>query len=232
MKLFATAFILSCSAFAHEYAVLSDGSRIAIERYENDGPMIRLTTGLGEMDMPAQSVIRIDVGPPGEDSPLFPESGAPISLPDAGWFVPPPASKPSTFTKVVNPRALIRAAAKKHQVREALVASIVRAESNFNPDAVSPKGAIGFMQLMPETAQLLGADPTVPEQNIDAGTRYLRILIDRYQKYRNSLRRVIAAYNAGPGVVDRYRGVPPYRETREYVARVMTFLRLYEKRRG
>jgi soluble lytic murein transglycosylase-like protein len=88
------------------------------------------------------------------------------------------------------------------------------------------------MQLMPATAQEYGADPNVPEQNVDAGTQYLRVLMDRYSKHRNSLKRVIAAYNAGPGRVDHYRGVPPFRETRAYVARVLRLLRHYEKELG
>ena len=134
--------------------------------------------------------------------------------------------------KPVDAPALIRTAALKHGVPAALVKSIVAAESNFRCDAVSPKGAIGLMQLMPATAEEYGADPSIPEQNIDAGTSYLHFLMQKYRKHRNSLSRVIAAYNAGPGAVDRYRGVPPFRETRGYVARVMGYMRQYRKERG
>ncbi len=134
--------------------------------------------------------------------------------------------------KPVDARALIRAAAEKHRVPAALVKSIVAAESNFHCDAVSSRGAIGLMQLMPATAHEYGADPTIPEQNIDAGTRYLYFLMHKYRKYRNPLSRVIAAYNAGPGAVDRYHGIPPFRETRGYVARVMGYMRQYSKERG
>jgi soluble lytic murein transglycosylase-like protein len=129
----------------------------------------------------------------------------------------------------VDTHALIRGAAEKHGVPAAFVQSIVAAESNFDCDAVSPKGAIGLMQLMPETAKEYGADPTVPEQNIDAGTHYLRVLMDRYQKHRNSLVRVIAAYNAGPAMVDRYHGIPPFRETRRYVVRVLRLLSHFQR---
>jgi hypothetical protein len=132
--------------------------------------------------------------------------------------------------KQVDTLALIHAAAEKHQVPAALVKSIVAAESNFHCEAVSPKGAIGLMQLMPATAQQYGADPNIPEQNVDAGTRYLYFLMQKYRKHRNPLPRVIAAYNAGPGAVDRYRGIPPFRETRGYVARVMGFMRQYSKK--
>lgn len=147
-----------------------------------------------------------------------------LPLPPASFTPPPAASVP------VDVHALIRAAAQKHGVPAEFVTSIVKAESNFNPDALSPKGAIGLMQLMPETAQQFGADPHIPEQNIDAGTRYLRWLIDKYHRYRDGSSRAIAAYNAGPAMVDRYRGTPPFRETRIYVARVLGFLREFKKR--
>jgi soluble lytic murein transglycosylase-like protein len=124
---------------------------------------------------------------------------------------------------------LIKGSAAKHNVPSVFIASIVAAESNFDCTAVSPKGAIGLMQLMPETAQQFGADPTIPEQNIDAGTRYLRWLMDRYLKTRHSITHVIAAYNAGPGMVDRYRGIPPFRETRCYVKRVMAYMKEFSR---
>ena len=139
---------------------------------------------------------------------------------------------PQIWPKVkhfVDISAIIRAAAVKHNISAAIVKSIVAAESNFNPYAHSPSGAIGLMQLMPATAQEYGADPAVPEQNVDAGTQYLGRLLKRYARHRNGLSRAIAAYNAGPGVVDRCHGIPPFRETRTYVARVLAFLRQYRK---
>jgi soluble lytic murein transglycosylase-like protein len=144
----------------------------------------------------------------------------------SGTATPPaaPLSKSQTL-------ALIHGAAAKYHVPAALVASVVTAESNFNCAAVSPKGAIGLMQLMPETAQQFGANPAVPGENIEAGTRYLRWLIERYHNSRNSVRSVIAAYNAGPAMVDRYRGVPPFRETRMYVARVLRYFTKFSGRR-
>ena len=103
-----------------------------------------------------------------------------------------------------------------------LVRSVMAAESGFQKQAVSPKGAIGLMQLMPGTAQALGADPRDPAQNVDAGTRYLRDLLE---KYNYGLRHALAAYNAGPGAVDKFNGVPPYRETINYIGRIEKKLR-------
>jgi len=103
-----------------------------------------------------------------------------------------------------------------------LVAAVVAAESNFNPAAISPKGAQGLMQLMPETAELYKVnDPFNPKENIDAGVRHLKWLIRRYE---GKLDLALAAYNAGEKAVDRYGGIPPYQETRQYIKRV---LRLY-----
>jgi hypothetical protein len=158
---------------------------------------------------------------------LFPRFGLtrqPSLTPSIDKQPPGPASPdPSEIHE------LIQKAARKNGVSAAFVKSVVAAESNFNAGAVSPKGAIGLMQLMPETARQFGADPSNPQQNIDAGTRYLKVLMNRYRKSRSPLARAIAAYNAGPGVVDRYRGIPPYRETRAYVGRVMGFLRQFER---
>ena len=156
-----------------------------------------------------------------------------FNLPDFGSFLhlpmPAPAPTPPPPVKeLVDPHALIREAASKHGVPAALVKSIMAVESNFISDVVSPKGAIGLMQLMPKTATEFGADPMDPKQNVDAGVQYLHYLLGRYQKHSNGLSRVIAAYNAGPGMVDRYHGIPPFRETRHYVARVLSFLRRFQ----
>jgi soluble lytic murein transglycosylase-like protein len=116
-------------------------------------------------------------------------------------------------------RGLAEAAAKRHGLDPALVLAVVGVESAFRADAVSPKGAQGLMQLMPATAAALGvADPFDPEQNLEGGARHLRDLV---AQYGGDLTRALAAYNAGAGAVSRYRGVPPYRETREYVRKVL-----------
>ena len=156
---------------------------------------------------------------------VFPGNPASV-LSKPAAFIGPPKSNPLPIVKVLD---LIALSAAKHNVPAAFVRSIIAAESGFNSEAVSPKGAIGLMQLMPETAKEYGADPSHPDQNVDAGTHYLRFLMDRYRSGRNPLTRVIAAYNAGPGMVDKYRGIPPFRETRGYVVRVLGFLHRFSR---
>lgn len=118
----------------------------------------------------------------------------------------------------------IARAAKRYGVDPHLVRAVIHAESAFNPAARSHKGAIGLMQLMPNTANMLGVNPWEPEQNITGGVKYLANLIDRYE---GDLRRALAAYNAGPGAVDQFRGIPPYRETKNYVAKVLSLHQAY-----
>jgi soluble lytic murein transglycosylase-like protein len=124
---------------------------------------------------------------------------------------------------------LIAPTAHRVGVDVALVKSIVKAESAFNPDAISPKGALGLMQVMPGTAHEMGLDASQPAQNLEAGTRYLKWLLARYSKSKNGLPKAIAAYNAGPGAVDKYHGIPRFRETRTYVARVLKYFKSYTR---
>ena len=111
-----------------------------------------------------------------------------------------------------------------------LIRAVIHAESAFNPFAVSNAGALGLMQLMPEVAdELEVADPFDPRQNILGGSRYLRNLLDRHH---GSIPLAVASYNAGPGAVDHYRGVPPYKETRNSVKTVTTFMKQAKKASG
>jgi soluble lytic murein transglycosylase-like protein len=118
----------------------------------------------------------------------------------------------------------IHHAARAHKVDPALIKAVIHAESAFNPRAVSPKGAIGLMQLMPSTARMLGVrNAFVPESNIEGGTSYLARLIRRY----NNVEHALAAYNAGDLHVQRYNGIPPFSETQEYVRRVLQLKKQY-----
>jgi soluble lytic murein transglycosylase-like protein len=113
---------------------------------------------------------------------------------------------------------LVREAAERHKVDPALVRAVIETESNWNPSARSHKGALGLMQLIPTTAQRFGVnDMFSPQQNVDAGVKYLKTLLERYN---GNLEMALAAYNAGEGAVDRAHGVPAYRETRDYVQKV------------
>ncbi|MFQ3545121.1 lytic transglycosylase domain-containing protein [Halobacillus rhizosphaerae] len=113
----------------------------------------------------------------------------------------------------------IKDASNKYGVNEQLIRSVVNAESSFNPKAVSHAGAQGLMQLMPDTARGLGvSDPLDPEQNVMGGTKYLRQMLDRYN---GDEKLALAAYNAGAGNVDKYGGVPPFKETQQYVKKIL-----------
>ena len=115
---------------------------------------------------------------------------------------------------------LVREAAERHRLDPALIRAVIETESNWNAGAVSRKGAVGLMQLIPTTAQRFGVnDLFSPQQNVDAGVRYLKILLERYN---GNLELALAAYNAGEGAVDRAHGIPRFRETRDYIQRVQS----------
>jgi soluble lytic murein transglycosylase-like protein len=197
--------MLAPSCLAGEYAVLSTGFRIHADRHETEGAIVRLYANGGVTEMPAQHIARFEADEAGPK---------------------PFTAAPGMAPAVPSLQELVTAAAVRNGLPPEFVHSVVSAESAYRSNAVSRKGAIGLMQLMPATASEYGADPTDPRQNVEAGTRYLRDLLLKYRNSDHQVSRALAAYNAGPGAVDRYQGVPPYRETLAYVGRV---LRKYEK---
>jgi soluble lytic murein transglycosylase-like protein len=204
------AILAALPAVAGEYAVLSTGFRIHAERHEVDGATLKLFTKEGLIEVPANSVTTFEA-----EEYVAPE---PEPVPVAVAAAVPP--------KKTDPKSLVHDAAVRNSLPPAFVASVAKAESAMKQNAVSPKGAIGVMQLMPGTAKALDADPRDTEQNIDAGTRLLRELL---LKYDGDVVKALAAYNAGPGAVDKYNGLPPYRETQTYVNKV---IRDYQKNGG
>ncbi len=122
---------------------------------------------------------------------------------------------------------IIAEAAQRHGVPHALIKAVIKAESDFDPQAVSRRGALGLMQIMPANLDILEvADPFNPHQNIMGGVRYLREMLERFGQ---DLQLALAAYNAGPGAVEQYRTIPPFPETQEYIQRVLRFYRLFQK---
>jgi hypothetical protein len=201
-------------ASALEHVTLKNGFELDCVRREIVGDKVRLylagkdSSSGGDssyLEVAADSVVRV------ETVVETPEPVAAVKMPS-------PVTLMTAPTKEEMHEMLAHAGA-KHNIDEDLLASVVRAESGGQVRAVSRTGAKGLMQLMPGTATAMGVDDAFrPEQNISGGTAYLDSLLTRYH---DNVALALAAYNAGPGAVDKYHGVPPYRETREYVARVI-----------
>ena len=188
-------------AFSAEEATLRNGFAIRHERHEARGDLTRLFLSDSSdnfIDIPTAEILGFEeiVRPPAP-APQADLSAAPAATLDA----------------------VVSAASSHTNIDPDLILSVIRAESGFNPNAVSRKGAQGLMQLMPQTAARLGVqDAFDPSNNVEGGTRYLGQLLARYH---NDLPMALAAYNAGPERVEQYRGVPPYRETRLYINRII-----------
>jgi hypothetical protein len=158
----------------------------------------------------------VNVDPPVSVRLSAAKSRKTIYLPAESTFMG--ASHPAMSIDRDGAEKLVREAAQRHNVDPALVRAVIQTESNWNPTAYSRKGAGGLMQLIPTTAQRYGANDVFnPQQNIDAGVRHLRGLLERYN---GNLELALAAYNAGEGAVDRAHGIPAFRETRDYVQKV------------
>jgi hypothetical protein len=192
--------LLVMPLFARESVCLTTGFCLTTDSHTQRGAVYVLQTGTGTMEFPANQIAEI------------------VALPDAAHANPlAMPTPPASFDEM-----LVRAALEQGLEPE-FVRSVARVESDLRPDAVSNKGAIGLMQLMPGTAALFGVDAHNPQDNVLGGAKFLRALLLRYH---GDPELALAAYNAGPGAVQKYNGVPPYLETRQYVIRV---LREYKK---
>lgn len=210
---------------AAELVVLTDGDFFKVRAYElvDEGQMRLTLPSGGRVTLALDRIERViddEVPLPEEPQAAAPGPAAAVFAWrfDAGQPVP----ETPFGTEIYE-------AARRRSLNPALVAAVVRAESAFRPQAVSPKGARGLMQLMPATARRFGVGEGElfdPRRNLEAGTVYLRWLLDRYDP---EIAHALAAYNAGEGAVDRHGGVPPYRETRGYLARIYATLGLAER---
>ncbi len=186
-----------------ETVVLRNSFHLEVDRLESGPDRVRLLLSNGGwIDVPAGEVRRV-----------IPSSGTPVesSASDAIPAIQPSITIADELDRLADQAGLPRA----------LVRAVAWAESGNRQDAVSPKGAIGLMQLMPATAAELGVDPTDPVENIKGGTLYLKQMLDLYEGDREQITKALAAYNAGPGRVDEYGGLPPYPETIAYVTKVV-----------
>jgi soluble lytic murein transglycosylase-like protein len=201
-----TAFLIP-NAYASNLVVLQSGKTMKAASYSVEGETVRLIDDRSEIAIPLNWVreIRTIADP------------VPVA---------PPLQMAAVDEDLVNQfeySDLVLSLSKKHDVDWKLVAAVMKAESNFNPRAVSPKGAQGLMQLMPATARLYRVtDPYDPVQNIDAGVRHLKMLMNRFP---GKLDLVLAAYNSGERTVNHFKGIPPFDETRSYVKKVLHWMK-------
>jgi soluble lytic murein transglycosylase-like protein len=207
----AAAVMLAASPLvrAAEHVTLKNGFELDCVRREVAGDKIRLylagTADSNYLEVAADSVVRVETVADVPEPVVAPAIQGPVAI--------------MTAPTKEEMHEMLAHAGESHDIDEDLLASVVRAESGGQVRAVSRTGAQGLMQLMPRTASALGVqDAFQPSQNIAGGTAYLDELLTRYH---DNVAWALAAYNAGPGAVDKYHGVPPYRETREYVARVI-----------
>ena len=209
--------------FASEVAVLKNGFSIQHERRVVIGDVTRLYVKADKssfVDVPTSEIDHY------EAAPDLPASAAVPAVSRTARVTAPNAvqnAKPGTLSFPARPVAdlnqVVNDASDRYRLDPDLVTSVIKAESAFNTRAVSPKGAQGLMQLMPGTASQLGVPNAFdPQENVEGGTKYLRELLERYNF---DLVKALAAYNAGPERVERFGGVPPYYETRVYVARIV-----------
>jgi soluble lytic murein transglycosylase-like protein len=229
------------SAFAGQIAILKNGFSIHFDHKEQNAKSTRLFTSTGYLDIASDQITSFEE----DETPVVPEPAPVAAVPSTQLSAPNLAAKPPVsvskpmansipvaqpiamkVTAPANPAAtaididqVVREASNKNRLDPDFVRSVIMAESNFKTHAVSKKGALGLMQLMPSTAAQLGvADPFDPRANVEAGAAHLSALLDLYH---DDPVKALAAYNAGAHRVKQYNGVPPYRETRAYINKIV-----------
>jgi soluble lytic murein transglycosylase-like protein len=230
------------SARAGQIANLRNGFSIHFDHKEQSANSTRLFTATGYLDIANDQITSFEE----DEAPIVPQpsaaaapapsmptesvaaiKSAPVAKPVVNMpLATPPMLQPVSMSKMTPPPRLVfdldevvREASNKNRLDPDFVSSVIKAESNFKTHAVSKKGALGLMQLMPSTAAQLGlSDPFDPRANVEAGAAHLSALLDRYH---NDPIKALAAYNAGAHRVKQYNGVPPYRETRDYINKIV-----------
>jgi Transglycosylase SLT domain len=232
--------VLSVGGARADVALLRNGRSLPVIDYRKDGDRILLVIeGGGEITLPNAQVVAIRHEPPPStppdrptpQPPADPVPGRPILSAPEPTALEGPGPRVDDGPIEIAPgevfnrealRDLAARIARKHRVDEGLVLAVIEVESRYDAFAVSPRGAMGLMQLMPETAARFAVRDTFnPVQNVDGGVRYLKELLARYS---GQVRLALAAYNAGEDAVDQFKGIPPFRETQQYVVRVLKAL--------
>jgi hypothetical protein len=214
----ASALLIAAFSHASDLAVLRNGFSIRHERHRVIGLLTRLytsTDGKSYVDVPTDQIAHFEK----DDTPPPPAPVAPVPVVPAPVALAPVAHASTPTAPARSLDQVVKEASEKNQLDADFISSVIHAESGFHTRAVSPKGARGLMQLMPDTASKLGvANAFDPQANVEGGTRYLRGLLERYNF---DVPKALAAYNAGPDRVEKYRGIPPYYETQAYIARII-----------
>jgi len=221
--MFVALVAIACAlpALGGEVAVLRNGFTINFERKKVKGDITRLYVRGGFVDVPSSE---IDSFEPAPDDPPEPPAQPALNAAAQPQPADPQSQPPVAAAGAITPTStdidqLVRDVSSRYRLDPDFVTSVIKAESNFHIRAVSPKGAQGLMQLMPATAAELGvSDAFDPKANVEAGTAYLSWLLEQYH---DDPIKALAAYNAGAHRVEQYHGVPPYMETRAYVARIV-----------
>lgn len=222
------------SAFAGQIAILKNGFSIHFDHKEQNAKSTRLFTPTGYLDIASDQITSFEE----DETPVVPEPSPATPVASQAMVSKPMVSKPlanpipavqpvamkvtapaNTAASAIDIDEVVREASNKNRLDPDFVRSVIMAESNFKTHAVSKKGALGLMQLMPSTAAQLGvADPFDPKANVEAGAAHLSALLDLYH---DDPVKALAAYNAGAHRVKQYNGVPPYRETRAYINKIV-----------